>query len=285
MGSFVKIVRVVLMAGAMLSLIALSGTRVQAGDGSSERGQDHALRLYNTHTGERLEVVFRRGEQYIPGALAKLDYFLRDHNTGDVRHFDPRLYDILADLTASVGHPDGEIDIVCGYRTPSTNESLRAHTTGVAKNSLHIQAEAIDLRMPGVNTRLSRQPDHRQLTRVRVTLIEDLLERSVVPVDIVVKVNGSILHNDHRAIDNQDRDRMREIYLLRRGSIHCRAHAFQVPVSRSIAQRPHGKIGGPFQANAAVAEIAPGLGEEFLLGRIVHIDVVAIRKNKFHQAE
>ena len=96
---------------------------------SSQRGQDHVLRLYNTHTGERLEIVFRRGEEYVPGALAKLDYFLRDHNTGEVRHFDPRLYDILADLTASVGHPAGEIDIVCGYRTPSTNESLRAHTT------------------------------------------------------------------------------------------------------------------------------------------------------------
>jgi uncharacterized protein YcbK (DUF882 family) len=39
-----------------------------------------------------------------------------------------------------------------GYRTPSTNESLRAHSTGVAKNSLHTHAEAIDLRMPGVQT-------------------------------------------------------------------------------------------------------------------------------------
>ena len=152
MGSFGKISRVVLVAGAILTLMALIGARARAGDVSSERGPEHALRLYNTHTGERLEIVFRRGEEYIPGALAKLDYFLRDHNTGDVRHFDPRLYDILSDLTASVGHPHGEIDIVCGYRTPSTNESLRTHTTGVAKNSLHIQAEAIDLRMPGVNT-------------------------------------------------------------------------------------------------------------------------------------
>lgn len=152
MRSVVKISRVAFAAGAVLALIALLGARVSAADTSSQRSQEHALRLYNTHTGERLEIVFRRGEDYIPGALAKLDYFLRDHNTGDVRHFDPRLYDTLADLTATVGHPDGEIDIVCGYRTPSTNESLRAHTTGVAKNSLHIQAEAIDLRMPGVNT-------------------------------------------------------------------------------------------------------------------------------------
>ena len=110
------------------------------------------MQLFNTHTNERIDIVYKRGDEYVSSALAKLDYFLRDHNTNEVRHFDPRLYDILADLTASVGHPGGEIDIVCGYRTPSTNESLREHTTGVAKNSLHIQAEAIDLRMPGVDT-------------------------------------------------------------------------------------------------------------------------------------
>ena len=119
---------------------------------SAPAAQEHRLVLYNTHTAERIEIVYRRGEEFIPSALAKLDYFLRDHNTNEVRHFDPRLYDILSDLAASIGHPGGEIDIVCGYRTPSTNESLRAHTTGVAKNSLHIQAEAIDLRMPGVDT-------------------------------------------------------------------------------------------------------------------------------------
>jgi uncharacterized protein YcbK (DUF882 family) len=149
---FAKIAQGLFVAGAMLCLLALTGAAVEAHDDSTPQAQEHLLRLYNTHTGERLQIVFRRGEDYIPGALAKLDYFLRDHNTGDVRHFDPRLYDILADLTSSVGHPNGEIDIVCGYRTPSTNESLRAHTTGVAKNSLHIQAEAIDLRMPGVDT-------------------------------------------------------------------------------------------------------------------------------------
>jgi uncharacterized protein YcbK (DUF882 family) len=118
----------------------------------SQDSQDHFLLLYNTHTAERIEIVYRHGDQYVPDALAKLDYFLRDHRTGDVRHFNPRLYDILFDLTASVGEPGAEIDIVCGYRTSTTNESLRARTTGVAKNSLHIQAEAIDLRMPGVDT-------------------------------------------------------------------------------------------------------------------------------------
>jgi uncharacterized protein YcbK (DUF882 family) len=137
------------IAVAALFLFAPPGARAQT---PSPQNQDHSLLLYNTHTDERIDIVYRRGDQYIPEALAKLDHFLRDHNTNDVRHFDPRLYDILSDLTAAVGHPGAEIDIVCGYRTPSTNESLRAQTTGVAKNSLHIQAEAIDFRMPGVRT-------------------------------------------------------------------------------------------------------------------------------------
>jgi len=127
---------------------AQSAAEIQAVPAAGE----HELSLYNTHTNERLTIVYRHGSDYIPGALAKLDYFLRDHNTNEVRHFDPHLYDILSDLTAKVGHANGEIDIVCGYRTPSTNAALRERTNGVAKNSLHIQAEAIDLRMPGVNT-------------------------------------------------------------------------------------------------------------------------------------
>ncbi|HKN74497.1 MAG TPA: DUF882 domain-containing protein [Candidatus Acidoferrum sp.] len=146
-----------LAAGTMLFLIAATGVRTEARvasrqQSSSADNQEHRLLLYNTHTAERIDIIYRRGDQYLPAALTKLDYFLRDHRTGDVRHFDPRLYDILSDLTTSVGHPGGELDIVCGYRTSSTNESLRAHTTGVAKNSLHIQAEAIDLRMPGIDT-------------------------------------------------------------------------------------------------------------------------------------
>jgi uncharacterized protein YcbK (DUF882 family) len=147
-----RISGVLLVAGAVLSLIAPLGAPARPRDVSSKQGQDHQLLLYNTHTGERLDIVYRRGDQYIPSALDKLDYFLRDHRTGDVRHFDPHLYDVLSDLTLSVGHPGGEIDIVCGYRTPATNESLRAHSAGVAKNSLHTHAEAIDLRMPGVET-------------------------------------------------------------------------------------------------------------------------------------
>jgi uncharacterized protein YcbK (DUF882 family) len=113
---------------------------------------EHRLRLYHTHTGERIDIVYRRGDQYLPEAEERLDFFLRDHRTGDVKHYDPHVFDILSDLAAAVGHPGGEIDIICGYRSPWSNEFLRARSSGVAKNSLHMQAHAIDIRFPGVDT-------------------------------------------------------------------------------------------------------------------------------------
>jgi len=132
----------------------LAGTFGGAGEpGRTESAPiERHLRLYHTHTGERLDVVFRRGNEYVSESLAKLDRFLRDHRTGEVHHYDPRLFDLLSDLTVAAGHPASEIHIICGYRTPWSNEFLRAHTTGVAKNSLHMQAEAIDIRLPGVKT-------------------------------------------------------------------------------------------------------------------------------------
>jgi uncharacterized protein YcbK (DUF882 family) len=39
----------------------------------------------------------------------RVDRFLRDHRTGDVHHYDPRLLDLLSELEASVGRPNAEI--------------------------------------------------------------------------------------------------------------------------------------------------------------------------------
>jgi uncharacterized protein YcbK (DUF882 family) len=113
---------------------------------------EYRLRLYHTHTQERIDVVYRQGDRYIPSAIARLDLFLRDHRTGTVFQLDQRVFDLLNDLTVAVGRPNTEIDIVCGYRTSWSNEFLRRTTTGVASHSLHMLGEAIDIRIPGVTT-------------------------------------------------------------------------------------------------------------------------------------
>ena len=117
---------------------------------------EYRLKMYHTHTAERIDVVYRRGGDYLPEALHQLDRFLRDHRTGAVHEYDPALFDLLNDLTAAVGRLGGELHIICGYRSPWSNEFLRETSTGVAKNSLHMQAEAIDIRLPGVKTAVFR---------------------------------------------------------------------------------------------------------------------------------
>jgi uncharacterized protein YcbK (DUF882 family) len=112
----------------------------------------YRLHLYQVHTRERLDIVYRRGDRYDSEALARVNQYLRDYRTGDVREYDPRVLDLLHDLATSLRLPDAEIDIVCAYRTPRTNEYLRAHGHGAALHSLHMQAMAIDIRIPGVNT-------------------------------------------------------------------------------------------------------------------------------------
>jgi uncharacterized protein YcbK (DUF882 family) len=132
-------------------IAATLGRSLQSAD---TLAQEYRLRFYNTHTNERLDIVYRRGNNYLPDALAKLDRYLRDPLTGGTHHVDPRLFDLLFDLTSSLNDAGGEIDVICGYRTPETNEFLRTRSanSGVAVHSLHMQAEAIDIRLPGVAT-------------------------------------------------------------------------------------------------------------------------------------
>jgi uncharacterized protein YcbK (DUF882 family) len=112
----------------------------------------YRLRFYHIHTGERLDIVYRNLDRYDSGAQARIDQFLRDYRTGEVHEYDPQLFDLLRDLLVSVGRPEAEINVVCGYRTPGTNEFLRTHGHGVARHSLHMRAMAIDIRLPGVPT-------------------------------------------------------------------------------------------------------------------------------------
>ena len=147
-------------AAAFTALFVVGNAASRASEGASiaagplTPGQLFTLHLHHLHTGETLDVVYRRGDVYIPGAIDKLNYFLRDHRTNDVSHYDPREFDLLHSVMAGLGRPDGVIDIVCGFRTPWSNNLLRtrASSTGVAKNSQHMEAKAIDIRVPGVST-------------------------------------------------------------------------------------------------------------------------------------
>jgi uncharacterized protein YcbK (DUF882 family) len=110
------------------------------------------LRLHNLHTLEDIDIVYRIGDNYQPEAVARLNYFLRDHNTQDVIAYDPREFDLLHDVLIRLRRPSATIEIVCGYRTQETNDILRASSQGVAEHSQHVLGHAIDIRIPGSTT-------------------------------------------------------------------------------------------------------------------------------------
>jgi uncharacterized protein YcbK (DUF882 family) len=153
-------------AAAMTAMCAAaSGKSVAAeagggasGSGASGSGVQYVLHLHHLHTGEDLNIVYKVGNEYVPSAMAKLNYFLRDHRTNDVSHYDPKEFDVLHQVLTKLGKPNAVIDVVCGYRTPWSNNFLRTRSavTGVAKNSQHMQAKAIDIRIPGVATKALR---------------------------------------------------------------------------------------------------------------------------------
>lgn len=112
----------------------------------------YAISFHHTHTSESLDITYRIGDDYQPGALKKLNHFLRDHYTDEVTVIDPRLFDLLYALQHKVGNPDGTFHIVSGYRSPQTNARLRRASKRVAKRSLHMKGKALDVRLTKTRT-------------------------------------------------------------------------------------------------------------------------------------
>ncbi len=115
-----------------------------------------ALSFDNLHTGEKLALVYWTESGYEPEALRRIDWLLRDFRTGQVHPIDPNLLDLLAALNRRLDTP-APYQVISGYRSPETNAMLAEESEGVAKNSLHIQGQAIDLRVPGRHLGLLRR--------------------------------------------------------------------------------------------------------------------------------
>ena len=103
----------------------------------------------HTHTGESLSLAYAHGDTYLPEALARVNWFLRDFRNGESRPIDPQLLDrlhLLGELTGT----RAPFDVISGYRSPATNEALQRRGGGVASHSLHLEGRAIDVRLADV---------------------------------------------------------------------------------------------------------------------------------------
>jgi uncharacterized protein YcbK (DUF882 family) len=114
---------------------------------ASDPRSEKTISLVVPQTGEKLiQVPFWTNGSYLPDAMIEIAHLMRDMRSGEVRPVDPGLLDLLYDLgqTLETASP---FQIVCGYRSPSTNAILRAHSARVARHSLHMEGRAIDIRL------------------------------------------------------------------------------------------------------------------------------------------
>lgn len=107
------------------------------------------ISLLNLHTDERVSAVYWERGRYLTDALAEVNHVLRDYRNGEVHPIDIRLLDLLDDLAAKTGAANGPRDgfkVISAYRSPETNRRMREQSGGVAKNSLHVEGRAMDIR-------------------------------------------------------------------------------------------------------------------------------------------
>jgi uncharacterized protein YcbK (DUF882 family) len=135
-----------LLAAPTLSIPALAKT-AQPATGEPASGE-RILRLYNTHTGEKLKTTFWAEGEFIPDAMKDINKVLRDHRSNKIAQMDPELLLLLTQLNEKLEN-DRELHIISGYRSPESNAKLHAASGGVARRSLHMDAKAIDIRLPG----------------------------------------------------------------------------------------------------------------------------------------
>lgn len=101
------------------------------------------------HTGETLRTVYYANGRYIPSALDEVNWLLRDFRINEVKEIDPQLLDLLYAVRQRLESNEA-FEVYSGYRSPETNARLRMEGWGVARNSLHMQGKAIDVRIPGI---------------------------------------------------------------------------------------------------------------------------------------
>lgn len=118
--------------------------------------EEKTLAFYNTHTGEKLKTVYWAEGNYLDDSLRDINHILRDPRNNSIHDIDTSLLDLLFALRRQIG-ADKPFHVISGYRSLETNAFLRSRSDGVAEKSLHLVGKAIDIRMPGQDTRGLRQ--------------------------------------------------------------------------------------------------------------------------------
>ena len=152
--TLMKRVKKLLASAAIVAALSVAavwsfGTPTIAG------GETRTISLYHIHTKESLTITYMVKGRYVPSAMKKINYLLRDWRRNEVVTIDPKTIDLVWEMHADLGSR-APINIVCGYRSPKTNAFLKRVGRNVAQKSQHMVGKAIDFYFPDVPTKKLR---------------------------------------------------------------------------------------------------------------------------------
>ncbi|MEJ4043370.1 YcbK family protein [Erwinia sp. SLM-02] len=116
---------------------------------SLSTSRPRVLTLSNLNTGESLKTEFFNGKKYDKDELVRLNHFFRDYRANKIKNIDPHLFDQLFRLQTMLDTRK-PVQLISGYRSLATNNSLRSHSRGVAKHSYHTLGQAMDFHIEGI---------------------------------------------------------------------------------------------------------------------------------------
>lgn len=109
-------------------------------------GDIRQISMYSGRTGEAINTIYWIDGDYIPEAMSEISYFMRDWRRNETTRIDARTIDIMA-ASHRLLDVDEPYTMLSGYRSPQTNAMLRKSSSRVARNSLHMEGKAADLRL------------------------------------------------------------------------------------------------------------------------------------------
>jgi uncharacterized protein YcbK (DUF882 family) len=137
---------------SFLFFAAAAGTTlvVRPDTSSAAESSTRIIALHSRWSDENFVGPFFERGKYVPDALAEINHLFRDRHNNNVHQIDVRLLDLLYDFKQRTGYRSS-FELVCGYRSASTNRMLRKKSRRVAKESRHVKGQAADVRFYGMS--------------------------------------------------------------------------------------------------------------------------------------
>ena len=111
------------------------------------------LSVIRPQSGEKAKVLYWKDGEIIDAAYQELCHMMRDVNGKETIEIDPKLFETLWGTQAFVARYGIEqpLEILSGYRTAKSNLKLIESGVPAARQSLHIEGRAADIRIPNLN--------------------------------------------------------------------------------------------------------------------------------------